>query len=102
MKVITEGHRYQLDNFEDSNGHQVLQFIEKAHNETSNKLETVSDGTTNEEVLRMLISRMEFLYKKLPSDETKEAIDHCKNALTLLESRAKDREERGVKGTPIV
>lgn len=106
MKVITEGHRYELDNFEDSNNKQVLQFIHKEPNkETHSKseeegtlLHTVSDGTTNEEVLRVLIDRLNFLHDSLPDKHTAEANDYCVKALESLEARTADREVRKVEG----
>ena len=102
MKVLTEGNKYELDNFEDSNGKQILQFIEKVKvgdGAGGAQLETVSDGTTNEEVLKMLINRLQYLYDKVPSSETKDAIYYCTTALGRLESRTRDRVERKVEGT---
>lgn len=59
MKILTPGHRYELSNF-DNPGHpgQVLQFIEKVpltgEGVPEGALKTVNDGTTNEELLRVL------------------------------------------------
>ena len=53
MKNLVAGHTYELSNFEkkDEKG-QVLQFIHKEPiEEGSTELKTISDGTTNEEVL---------------------------------------------------
>lgn len=101
MKVLTEGHRYELENFEakDQPG-QVIQFIEKspAPGQTLGVLTTVNDGTTNEEVLKMLINRMESLASKFPSYETFCAIDHLKQALYAQQSRTYERQQRGVEG----
>ena len=61
MKNLVAGHTYELSNFEnkDEKG-QVLQFIHKEPiEEGSTELKTVSDGTTNEEVLEALINRIE-------------------------------------------
>lgn len=105
MKVITFGHKYELENFEDkSRPGQVIQFIEKEmvkcdDPNTSHKLQTINDGTTNEEVLRMLIDRCETMFRKIPSEETEVAIRHMKSALYAFQSRTYDRQVRRVEGT---
>jgi len=62
MKVLRPGHRYELDNFEsDKIPIQIIQFIEKEqdpHGPTG-QLVTINNGTTNEDVLRVLIDRMQ-------------------------------------------
>ena len=99
MNVLTEGHKYELDNFE-GDEKQVLQFIEKEPiEEGSTELKTVNDGTTNEEVLDMLINRLDYLYIKVPSEETMNAITNCKIALAELEKRTTKRKAREIKGT---
>ena len=103
MKILIPGHLYILANFEnpDSPG-QTLQFIHKAP--ASNpaaqpgELQTVADGTTNEEVIKVLVDRLQFLYDKFPSDETACACDHLKEALYALQSRTYERTQRGVEG----
>lgn len=101
MRVITAGHKYELENFEakDQPG-QVIQFIEKAPRpgDEPGALATVNDGTTNEEVLKMLIDRCEFLYNKFPSDETHVAVGGLRIALYAIQSRTYDRQQRGVEG----
>jgi len=70
MKVLTLSHKYHLDNFESVETGQTIQFIEKVPvAEGSTELRTVNDGTTNEEVLRMLIDRMQGLQAKFPCRE---------------------------------
>ncbi len=100
MKTLVTGHRYELANFEkpEKDG-QIIQFIHKepdANNTT--KLITLSDGTTNEEVLAVLIDRLNHLYAKFPSRETAVPITHIETALMWLEKRTKDRIKRGVEG----
>lgn len=100
MKVITPAHRYELANFdEQAQPGQVLQFIHKELASPGN-LVTVSDGTTNEEVLRVLIDRMQGLQKKASCRENAIAITHLEEALMWLEKRTADRQARGVEGTP--
>lgn len=100
MKTLTPGHKYELENFEakDQPG-QVIQFIEKKPQPANDgSLYTVNDGTTNEEVLKMLIDRCQSLYDKFPSEETACSIGHLKSALYAQQSRTYDRQQRGVEG----
>lgn len=100
MRVITEGHKYELDSFEGGTP-QVLQFIEKAMAEGSTELRTVNDGTTNEEVLAMLIDRMQSLQSKLPCRENAIVITTLEESLAWLNKRTADRKKRNVKGKQI-
>lgn len=106
MKILTPGHLYELSNFEEPDAPgQRLQFIQKepvggdhplAPNYT---LRTVYDGTTNEEVLSMLIDRLRFLGNMVPCRENSLAITRCEEALMWLNKRTSDRKARGVEGT---
>jgi len=99
MKVITPGHCYQLANFEDKEYGQMLRFIHKQPiSEGSPEMETVSEGTTNEEVLRVLIDRMQFLQGKFPCRENAIVITNLEESLMWLEKRTKDRIDRNVEG----
>jgi hypothetical protein len=107
MKILTAGHRYELENFEakDQPG-QLIQFIEKSmapapSGETSHELVTINDGTTNEEVLKVLIDRMNCLQAKFPCRENAIATTHLETALLWLEKRTADRKARGVEGKHI-
>lgn len=100
MKNLVAGHTYELSNFEkkDEKG-QVLQFIHKEPIEAgSTELKTISDGTTNEEVLEALINRMNFLNGKFPCRENSIVITHLETALLWLEKRTNDRIKRNVEG----
>lgn len=92
------GHTYELSNFEkkDEKG-QVLQFIHKEPDE-SNELITISDGTTNEDVLEVLIDRMNYLNNKFPCRENSIVLTHLETALLWLEKRTNDRIKRNVEG----
>src|SRR5215469_15893791 len=111
MQVVTPGHKYILNNLEDRKSGQTLQFIEKKAEESKIKTKagapaapprfvTVNDGTTNEEVLFMMLDRLQVLYNKLPSIQTLLAAHHVECAINLLQQRTKERMERGVEGTP--
>lgn len=99
MNVLVPGHRYALDNFEnpESKG-QEIQFIHKEPIKDSTLYETVSNGTTNEEILEMLIDRMQFLQDKFPCRENALTITKLEEALMWLEKRTKDRIKRNVEG----
>lgn len=98
MKVVTPGHAYQLANFEIVNSYQELKFINKRPVGTDGKMETVHDGTTNEEVLEALINRMQHLQDKFPCDENATVIVNLKESLDLLNKRTADRKARNVEG----
>jgi hypothetical protein len=103
MKTLTAGHKYELENFEakDKPG-QIIQFIEKTPiSEGSGELRTVNDGTTNEELLRVLIDRMNTMQAKFPCRENAIATTHFETGLLWLEKRTADRKARGVEGKHI-
>lgn len=95
MKVIVPGHQYELANFKSGiETGQLLKF-------ETGKVETIENGTTNEEVLEMMIDRMKFLQGLFPCKENACCITHLEEALMWLEKRRKDREKRGVEGKHI-
>lgn len=101
MKNFGGHHRYELANFEkkDEPG-QIIQFIEKEPKEGGEpgELVTVNDGTTNEEVLAMLIHRSQKLNEKFPSRENSLAVTKMQEALFWFNERTRARKERGVEG----
>jgi hypothetical protein len=99
MKILREGHRYSFKNFEDGVYDQELQFIEK--NPQGQDLVTVFDGTTNEEVLEVLINRMEYLQNKFPCRENSIVITKLQESLMWLNKRTADRIVRNVEGKHI-
>ncbi len=102
MKVITLGHKYELDMFETSESNQTIQFIEKTpKKEGSTELVTINNGTTNEEVLEMLIDRIEYLQAKFPCRENAIVITKLQESLMWLNKRTSDRLKRGVEGKQI-
>lgn len=111
MKSITPGHRYELENFENKGiTGQTLQFIEKQplfdceagkDPVPNGQLATVNDGTTNEEVLAVLLDRLNFLNSKFPCRENSVAITHIETALLWLNHRTASRVARGVEGKNI-
>ncbi len=100
MKNNIPGHQYELSNFEnkDQQG-QILQFIHKEPKEEgSTELITISDGTTNEEILEVLIDRMNFLQSKFPCRENALVITKLEESLMWLNKRTQDRIKRNVEG----
>lgn len=100
MEVKVTGHTYELSNFEnkDIEG-QTLQFIHKEPiTEGSIELKTVSDGTTNEEVIEVLIDRLNFLQSKFPCRENAIVITKLEESLMWLNKRTADRLKRNVEG----
>lgn len=98
MRPISGNHIYELDHFESPNDpyfKQHLVFI----NKTGDPLVTVHDGTTNEEVLRVLIHRVTALDLLLPCYENKVALNKLEDALKWLEKRSQDRADRNIEGT---
>jgi len=103
MKVITIGHKYELENHEHPLDvpNQTLQFIEKklaGEGFPAGSLITVNEGTTNEEVLKVLIDRMNSMQEKFPCRENAIVTTHLETALLWLEKRTADRKARGVEG----
>ncbi len=96
MKAIVPGHKYELDQFEGSYP-QEIQFIHKEP--VNGVLTTLQDGTTNEEVLAVLIDRMNYLQSKFACRENAIAITNLEQALMWLEKRTADRKKRNVEGT---
>ena len=100
MKVLTEGHLYELANFENKEAEgQKIQFIHKvAVIGGGTDTQTVSDGTTNEEVIEMMIDRMNHLQSKFPCRENALAITKLEESLMWLNKRTADRIKRQVEG----
>lgn len=106
MRVIDPGHRYALTIYQ-SNAEGLLEPVFDATNPVNDQRVTfisklagkdVYPGTTNEEVLLMMIDRMKFLDTKFPCAENKEAITNLEAALKVLEKRTTNRKEQGVEG----
>jgi hypothetical protein len=114
MKVLTEGHKYSLQQFESKEEVQTIQFIEKKQrlkdisqltqdqilmpNSNNWELFTVNDGTTNEEVIEVLIDRMNYLQSKFPCKENACAITHLQEANMWLYERTRKRIAQNVEG----
>lgn len=100
MRVQDVGHTYEVDNME--GGFQIIQFIRKDNADEDGKLITMINGTTNEEILAVLIDRLEYLNGKMFSDHNVNAIASLKDALLALETRTIERKQAGIEGTNTV
>ena len=104
MKCLDDHHHYVLDRFENPENSEELKFINKKPKEFAEGdgepglLVTVHAGTTNEEVLRVLIDRMNGLIGKFPDAYSQSARSHMISALADLEMRTNERKRRGVEG----
>lgn len=87
MKILDPGHLYQLT------GGSTLQFIQR-----NGELFTMP-GTTNEEVLEVLIDRTERLQEKVPCKENEEALDLMRRALAAFNMRRALRMSQDKLGT---
>lgn len=84
MRVVDLAHTYVLE------GDQIIQFI-KITNGT-----LINSGTTNEELLEILLDRTKFLNNKFPCNENEKALVFMQLALEAFNSRTKKRIEQGV------
>ncbi len=83
MKVIDEGHKYHLKTLDGIESDvEKLTFVRRFRDSDN------YPGTTNQEVLRALINRVEFLNDEVPWEGNKEILKHLRMALVLHESRA--------------
>ena len=62
---------------------------------------TANDGTTNEELLSVLIDRMSYLQGKFPCRENAIVITKLEESLMWLNKRTEDRKKRGVESKQI-
>ena len=101
MKCLDDHHKYELDAFEGEGKHH-LTFIRKMIDLTPGvkpgTLVTIHDGTTNEEVLRMLIHRLTAMGNLFPCRQNSLAVTKLEEALMWLEHRTAERKARGVEG----
>ena len=91
MECLDAGHTYLLDDNKKPSKTTIITFFkdEKINGDGY-------DGTTNQEVLRALIDRVEFLDNQVQSPYTDRILNHLRMALILHEARHLERlVERG-------
>jgi hypothetical protein len=87
MKIVDPGHRYELA------GGNRLVFLRKGDGKI------VQDGTTNEELLTVLIDRVTGAFQNLPCQESIRALYLLREALAAFQMRAARRVDANVEGT---
>lgn len=85
MKIVDPLHVYELDN---DGG--TISFIKRTNGEL------IHNGTTNEELLAVLLDRTKGLDEKFPCIENKLAIVNMQAALDHFNNRTKHRVAQGV------
>ena len=90
MKIIKPGVEYQVTDFSDNERFQTIKFTEKLAG-------TFQEGTTNEEVINILIDRFYTLQKKNFSAENQCIILLLKNVRQLMAKRLSRKIEKVIK-----
>ena len=90
MECTQEGHIYRLDHYVDDNTKQEICFMKK-----ENGL-LIYNGTTNEEILAMLIDRMKYLNAKCACRENSIVITKLEESLMWLNKRTELRIAQGI------
>lgn len=90
MKTIKAGLLYELGSYARGND-QKIQFMERK--KVDGKWEMVNDGTTNAEVLEMMIDRLVIMNERLPCEENREILNNLREALMWQNKR----QERMIK-----
>jgi hypothetical protein len=102
IKCLDDFHTYEFEN-----RHSEHELDVQAHYDKPGQIHfyevrqdgTRINGTTNEEVLEVLIHRLGKLNQKVSCPENRMAIDYLEVALSYLRARTKDRIGRHVEGT---
>jgi len=99
IEVLKTGHTYKVGHFVNPEESSTIQFVDKEPNpENPTQLDLVSDGVTNEDLITVLIWRLNYLQSKFGCREKAMAITKLDEALLWLEKRTRDRVARGVEG----
>lgn len=102
MKVIDD-HHYQLQEARSMDSavisHNNVMFMRKERDSVTHEFELIHTGTTNEEVLDMLIHRLGSMQQKLPCNENLIVMQMLLAANWTLKLRTKRRLQQGVEGT---
>ena len=92
MKVLDPGHLFQLDSL-DGDFYQELRFVKREGEKFPGNVGSYS-GTTMQEVLRALMSRLLYLENQKPHQLNKHVYRHLMEAIFLLEERAAMQHNR--------
>lgn len=93
MKIIDPGHAYALAVL-DGNGYEFLKFVKRVGAKYPGN-EWPHPGTNIQEVLRVLIDRIQFLDSQQPElQHNWRAVEHLRAALRHMEYRAAEKHNR--------
>ena len=96
MRVITEGYDYEVINKGNANITQLLHFYQHTIDGVH---QLKRDGITNEELLKVLIHRYEYLNKNVPDAHNVMIITLLKSCLEHQKTRTEERKQQGIEGT---
>lgn len=91
LEILKPGHRYDIRTEQGISIHEL-------HFQDGVVPEVGRNGMQNEEVLEVLIDRMNWLNKQFPCRENSIVITKLDEALLWLNKRTADRVKRGVEG----
>lgn len=91
MKVIEAGHVYEVEHV-DGDKTQAITFVRRRGADGELLLpEDRHEGILAQELLRVLIDRVLYLYAERPCDEDTRIVEHLRSALVQFEARASRR-----------
>jgi hypothetical protein len=96
MRVIDEGHNYDLDVFDhDGSGTRcLLRFMKRVGDGYPYNMPPTYPGTNCQEVIRALIDRVKWLHKQIPHPQNGVILGALRAALVAFEVRAAERHGR--------
>lgn len=86
MREIDPGHLYSLHELDDGDG-QSLMFVKRVGDEYPGNIPPAHAGTTTQDVLRVLIKRMEYVDRQEEHPRNRMTVRHLTLALYQLEAR---------------
>ena len=103
FKTLELGSSYELPMYEvvpgigltKTNNTLIVNYVRAKDSENIKKQE----GVINETLLGMILTDLEYKYSLVPSEQTKEVIEHLKQSLVLLSQRTIQRTDAGVVDT---
>ena len=93
MDVLDPGHKYIVENY-DGDGYQGLYFLKRIGEDYPFNEAPAHKGTNCQEVIKVLIDRVEYLDKQIPCNENKLIIRNLQSTLWLFEKRAAERHHK--------
>lgn len=96
MKILDLGHKYEVAGF-DGGAAQTITFMKREGDGYPFNVGHYG-GTNCQELLRVLIDRVQYLDKQISCPENTAIINSLRTALLLFESRAAQRHERSMRG----